>query len=334
MSIPVSLALPAVGLALAAQPAMAQESIPYETGQYEYAQPEPVLDDDVVTETITEEPEAEKGAARVIPMRRSGPEPVFVENPVVQPVTEGEAQDYAATPAATTLDPVTRPTAVASTAPAAADLTSVPGPAPILYTYPAAPAPAPVIYAYPAPYGHAQPAGGAARVIYRDAPPPAARMASGAGYGPGQGGAVDYLPAGAQLVAFDRTGWLEECRARLDTYEDESERGRVIGALVGAAAGGVIGNRVAGSGERTAGTLIGAGTGALAGMAVGDAVADRDRGVRDSYGQCQAYLDDYMQQATANAGRVHYTQPGQYMLIPVTVMVPQRAVYRDGTPVE
>ncbi len=46
----------------------------------------------------------------------------------------------------------------------------------------------------------------------------------------------------------------------------------------------------------------------------------------------QAYLDDYMQKATANATTTQYTQGGQYMLVPVTVQVPQRAVYRDGRP--
>ena len=52
----------------------------------------------------------------------------------------------------------------------------------------------------------------------------------------------------------------------------------------------------------------------------------------DSRSQCQAYLDDYMQRATANAGATQYNQPGQYMLVPVTVEVPQMSVYRDGTP--
>ena len=134
------------------------------------------------------------------------------------------------------------------------------------------------------------------------------------------------------MVAFDRNAWLDECRARLDTYETDSDRGEIIGALIGAGVGGIIGNRVAGSGNRTAGTLIGAGAGALAGMAAGDAIEDRNRARTDSYGQCKAYLDDYMQKATANATTTRYTQGGQYMLVPVTVQVPQRAVYHDGRP--
>ncbi len=85
-------------------------------------------------------------------------------------------------------------------------------------------------------------------------------------------------------------------------------------------------------GDRLAGTLIGAGAGALAGMAAGDAIEDGSRRRTNSQGQCQAYLDDYMQQAMASAGTVQYNQAGQYMLMPVTVTVPQRAVYPDGTP--
>ena len=66
-------------------------------------------------------------------------------------------------------------------------------------------------------------------------------------------------------------------------------------------------------------------------MAVGDAIDDRNRSRSDSYGQCEAYLDDYMQRATADAGATQYNQPGQYMLVPVTVSVPQRVIYRERT---
>jgi hypothetical protein len=41
------------------------------------------------------------------------------------------------------------------------------------------------------------------------------------------------------------------------------------GAIIGAVAGGLLGNAVAGRGDRTAGTLIGGGLGAVAGNAVG-----------------------------------------------------------------
>ena len=185
-----------------------------------------------------------------------------------------------------------------------------------------------VVYSYPAPVSYAAPtAGGAARVIY-PAGAPAQTVPAEYGYG----AAPAQLPLGSQVVAFDRNAWLEECRARLDTYETDSDRGEIIGALVGGAAGGLLSNRIAGRGNRMAGTLIGAGAGALAGMAAGDAIEDGSRRRTNSQGQCQAYLDDYMQQAMASAGTVQYNQAGQYMLMPVTVTVPQRAVYPDGSP--
>jgi hypothetical protein len=139
-----------------------------------------------------------------------------------------------------------------------------------------------------------------------------------------------YLPGGGQLVSFDRNAWLAECSARLNTYED-SDRGQVLSGLIGAAAGGLIGNRIAGSGDRLGGTLIGAGTGALAGLAVGDAIDDRNdaRGTRSAYDQCRAYLDDYMNRAS-NHPAPTTTVPGQqYMLVPVSVPVAQQAVYRE-----
>tara|TARA_Y100000815_G_scaffold13017_1_gene11574 strand:+ start:1764 stop:2432 length:669 start_codon:yes stop_codon:yes gene_type:complete len=178
------------------------------------------------------------------------------------------------------------------------------------------------------------PAAGPAPVIYRDAsrsaPTPGTSRTENV---PGTTtyNAATYLPAGGQVVAFDRLAWLDECRARLDTYDNESERGKVMGALIGGVAGGVLGNRIAGAGNRTPGTLIGAGAGVAAGMAVGDAIDDRNRSRSDSYGQCEAYLDDYMRSVTAEAGSVQYVQPGQYMLVPVTVSVPQRVIYRERT---
>lgn len=329
MIIRTALVLSASSLAVLPGVALAQDALSYETGQYEYAQPMAELDNDVVTETI---------------VRAEEPAVVFVESPTIQPI-DPSAPEYrvpvetagAPLPAARTI-PARAPVHTATVAPAPQaqpGYVYVQQPPQVLYVYAA-----PTTYAAPAgyaqPVSYAQPAGGASRVIYRDGTVPAAPAAQqvpyGYGYQPGQVSSQLYLPAGAQVVAFDRGAWLEECRARLDTYDNDSDRGEVIGALLGGVAGGVIGNRVAGRGNRTAGTLIGAGAGALAGMAVGDAIEDGNRRRSDSYGQCEAYLDDYMQQANANAGRVQYSQPGQYMLLPVTVAVPQRAVYRDGTP--
>ena len=321
-----ALALTASAFAVLPGAALAQEAMSYETGAYEYAQPLPELDDDVVTETVAEPPVVEPrpiGAARVIPTRQAAQPPVFVSKPTIQPIDPSDPQHYRYEAVAAT------PTGATRAVPAPALIHAAQGVQP---TYVYVQQPPQVIYVHQAPVGHAQPPAGTARVIYREAPKHVAPTQYGYGYQPGYGGAPTYLPAGAQVVAFDRNAWLEECRARLDTYESDSDRGEVIGALIGGVAGGLLGNRIAGRGSRTAGTLIGAGTGALAGMAVGDAIEDGNRGRTDSYGQCQAYLDDYMQKATASAGTMQYAQSGQYMLVPVTVVVPQRAVYRDGTP--
>ncbi|WP_291179281.1 glycine zipper 2TM domain-containing protein [Erythrobacter sp.] len=321
-----ALALTASGFALQAGVGVAQETMSYETGQYEYAQPSPELDDDVVTETATDATSTTDtvSAARSIPPRPQAP--VFVSSPTIQSIDPSNPVYYSSETSATQPAPATR------TIPARAATTPV---QPVQPTYVYVRQPPQVIYAYPTPVVYAQPPAGAARVIYPNAPTqaPVLPVQYGYGYQAGYAGAPAYLPAGAQVVAFDRNAWLEECRARLDTYESDSDRGEVIGALIGGVAGGVLGNRIAGSGNRTAGTLIGAGAGALAGMAAGDAIEDGNRRRTDSYSQCQAYLDDYMQKATASAGTVQYSQPGQYMLVPVTVAVPQRAVYRDGTPV-
>lgn len=52
------------------------------------------------------------------------------------------------------------------------------------------------------------------------------------------------------------------------------------GAVAGALAGGVLGNQVAGRGDRTEGTLIGAGVGAVAGHAI---AKDRAKNKRCRY---------------------------------------------------
>ena len=142
------------------------------------------------------------------------------------------------------------------------------------------------------------------------------------------------LPAGARVVQFDREAWLAECRNRLATY-DETDRGKVLGAVVGGAIGGVAGNRIAGDGNRVLGTVVGAGIGAVAGSAVGDSVDDARRGAASPYGECEAYLDDYMESAAAGELRHSPSYYGQeYMLVPVTVSEPQKAVYREVAPEE
>lgn len=137
------------------------------------------------------------------------------------------------------------------------------------------------------------------------------------------------LPPGAQVVTFDRATWLRQCDERLATYETQ-DRGKALGAIGGAVAGGVIGNRVAGRGDRLLGTVIGAGAGAATGGVIGDAIDDGQTRRISAYAECEAYLNDYMQSAmagTLDAQPGYYGQ--QYMLVPVQIMVPQQAIYRD-----
>lgn len=145
---------------------------------------------------------------------------------------------------------------------------------------------------------------------------------------------------------FDRQAWLEDCRDRYRSQDGKRRNGGIIGGLLGAATGGLIGNRVA-DGERLAGTLIGAGVGGLAGLAIGSAVnAATDRDEAADY--CESWLNQHRQayapapaQAYPHPGPYAYAQPaaGYYgagcacgpamAYMPVLVAVPQRAVVRE-----
>ncbi|WP_369026472.1 glycine zipper domain-containing protein [Qipengyuania sp. RANM35] len=190
-----------------------------------------------------------------------------------------------------------------------------------------------ILYAYPAVYAQPPAPGSASRVIYREGDPRASRT-----YSYVYEGSAPMVPPGGRIVHFDSEAWLAECRRRIApvTYYEEDGNGEVAGALIGAAAGGLIGNRVAGHGHRTTGTLIGAGIGALAGAAIGDSVDDRTVAGEgeDRSGQCEAYLDGYMESARTGGLHGRTSASGEYMLVPVTVMVPQRAIYADGKPFE
>ena len=290
------LGLAATPLAFAASSAAAQEAIAYDSGDYEYAQ--------------AEEATAEEAPAQVI----------FRERPVVQSIPsidpdEGmdmvEAQDPALIGEVVAVDHGSH---------------SDPAPAQI-HT---APAPR-TLYAYPAVYAQPAAPGSASRVIYRRAP-------EATSYTYVYESSVPVLPMGGRIVQFDREAWLAECRARIApvTYYEEDGDGEVAGAAIGAVAGGVIGNRIAGRGNRTLGTLAGAGLGALAGAAIGDSLDDRTVAVEgdDRSGECEAYLDGYMESARTGGLHGQQSSTGEYMLVPVTVMVPRKAVYSDGAPVE
>lgn len=286
----------ATGTAFVASGVSAQQ-IYYEDGDYLYAVP----GDAVVTETVTETVDTPQAAIVLPPLSTSEvAQPVYSYDPVVQPLPD------AADPTVISAGADYPSVGAVRSIPARAKAESYRG-----ASYSGASHPAD---AYPAANQTPYP-------VYQGSYAYTAAPRSG------------YLPGGGQLVSFDREAWLAECRARVGTYED-SDRARLIGTLVGAAAGGVIGNRVAGSGDRLVGTLIGAGTGAAAGSLVGDAIDDRNDTNRYAYGDdggyCAAYLNDYLARASQTAATVTTTNPGQqYFLVPVTVRVAQQPVYAD-----
>ena len=106
-------------------------------------------------------------------------------------------------------------------------------------------------------------------------------------------------PAGPVI---ERDQWIDECRARTRGVR-EDEKARTIGGLLGAVAGGVIGNRVAGDGNRLGGTLLGAGAGGLGGVLLGDLIGG---GKRDGVYDCEAALDGYVSQYGYGPGRTAY----------------------------
>ena len=109
--------------------------------------------------------------------------------------------------------------------------------------------------------------------------------------------AYHHAPAAA---VFQRDQWIAECERRTANRGD-SERGGIIGALLGAIGGGIAGNRIADAGDRLGGTLIGAGVGGLGGLLLGSLIGGgrNDRGDYD----CEAALDSYLSQYGHGAAR-------------------------------
>ncbi len=160
---------------------------------------------------------------------------------------------------------------------------------------------------------------------------------------------VSYAPAAS---VFEREQWIEECERRTDGYGEE-EKGGIIGSLLGAITGGLIGNRVAGSGERLGGTLIGAGVGGLGGFLLGNLIGGGKK--NDRY-DCEAALDSYLSQHASGPVRVarrsipapgpayhaypaypaygyapayNYAPPQQIVYVPVRYEQQQRVVVRE-----
>lgn len=130
----------------------------------------------------------------------------------------------------------------------------------------------------------------------------------------------------------------EDRRAVRTRYSDaELERmcrrdDGVGGAIIGGAVGGIIGNRVAGRGNRTAGTLIGGGVGAVVGAAI-DQSEDRsacnaywERNNARSHG---GYVDGYDRGGHASAA---YGYGGGYVMsAPTTIVIPGAPIIIEET---
>lgn len=131
---------------------------------------------------------------------------------------------------------------------------------------------------------------------------------------------------------FDRAAWLDDCRLRTRSIHNADERASIIGGLLGAVAGGVVGNRVY-DGNRLAGSLIGAGVGGLAGLAIGAAIDTA--GKRRRADDCAMYLERYMSGGYGQPTYAYgygYNQGygyGAMTYMPVLVAVPQRQVVRE-----
>jgi len=162
-------------------------------------------------------------------------------------------------------------------------------------------------------------------------------------------GQTVYAPVTQAPVVFEREQWIAECNRRTNG-RSERDKGGIIGGLLGAVGGGILGNRIA-DGERLGGTLIGAGVGGLAGLLLGNLIGGGKK--NDRY-DCEAALDGYLIQYGKHGARfasrtiaapVAYAQPVQsyayapapayYQPQPQMVMVPvyyqqqQRIIVRE-----
>lgn len=129
----------------------------------------------------------------------------------------------------------------------------------------------------------------------------------------------------------ERDAWLADCRA---TYYGEGRRtGGIIGSLIGAVGGGILGHEIV-DGNRTrriGGTLIGAGVGGLAGLAIGAAIGaagDRDERIDE----CEAYLRRW--QGGYLPGHGYGYGYGHYGYTTVMVPVQVQRGYSYSAPIE
>lgn len=168
---------------------------------------------------------------------------------------------------------------------------------------------------------------------------------------------VAYPQAVAAPMVLDRESWIAECERRT-RGRDKNDTGTIIGGLLGAIGGGILGNRVWDS-ERLAGTLIGGGVGGLAGALIGSLFnGDKKDDLYDCESALSTYLDNYGQYGAQYAGPrvasrviaapapvayqgypaygygyapqpVYYQQQQTMVMVPVTTYQQQRVVVRE-----
>lgn len=163
---------------------------------------------------------------------------------------------------------------------------------------------------------------------------------------PAHGPAYSYAP-----VVLDREQWITECERRTDGRND-SDKGTIIGGLLGAIGGGFAGYELAAAGEALGSTLIGVGVGGLAGMLIGSLFDDDDEERYDCEAALDAYLDQYGQDGARIASRTipvqatapiaypayvyaysqqpaYYPAPQTVTVVPVTTYQQQRVIVRE-----
>ena len=162
--------------------------------------------------------------------------------------------------------------------------------------------------------------------------------------------ASTYPQAAYAPMVLNRESWIAECERRT-RGRDKDDTGSIIGGLLGAIGGGILGNRLWDS-ERLAGTLIGGGVGGIAGALIGSLFnGDKEDDLYDCDSALSTYLDQYGQYGAPRiASRVipapapvaypaygysyaqapAYYQPVQTMvMVPVTTYQQQRVVVRE-----
>lgn len=187
-----------------------------------------------------------------------------------------------------------------------------------------------------------------------DVPSPAPTAAPQPGYGPQQAYVAHqgYAPQGyapaiyaPAPVVFEREQWLDECRRRT-AGRDKDDTGLIIGGLLGAIAGGVVGYEIAGAGDEVLGAVLGVGGGGLIGGLIGSLFDGDDD--KDRY-DCEASLDAYLTQYGTPSARIAsreityapypsgqaygygyaYAPAQQVVLVPVRTQQQQQVVVRE-----